>query len=130
MHGVLGKHRHLCCDQPLSVKFLEDKRSKGRLVSNQLLSVCNIMFLCQHLGMGRNLKSDPAYKPPPTLSTSTKHAKWGAYMRDTTVVPSMMKYVSTDSWQAMGDATQNKRKLLILNGLQHGSIIMGFHSVA
>jgi len=38
-----------------------------------------------------------------------------------------MMYVFTDSWQAMGDATQ---KLLIFNWLQHGSIIMGFHSVA
>jgi len=51
------------------------------------------MFLCQHLGMApeegaytRDKMSDPAYKPPPTLSTSAKVAKRGAYMRDTMVV--------------------------------------------
>jgi len=37
----------------------------------------------------------------------------------TIVVPSVMKYMSTDSWQAIGDATQSKRELLMLNGLQH-----------
>ena len=29
--------------------------------------------------------SDPAYKPPPVLLTSSKVAKRGVYMRDTTV---------------------------------------------
>jgi len=53
--------------------------------------VCNIMFLCQDLGMAQEEKaysrdkmSDPAYKPP-MLSTSVKVAKRGVYMRDTTV---------------------------------------------
>jgi len=32
-------------------EVLEDERSKGRPVLNQLLLVCNIMFLCQYLGM-------------------------------------------------------------------------------
>ena len=51
------------------------------------------MFLCQHLGVApeegaysRDKMSDLAYKPPPTLSTSAKVAKRGAYMRDTTVI--------------------------------------------
>jgi len=54
--------------------------------------VCNYMFLCQHLGVVpeegaylRDKMSDPAYKPPPTLLTSIKVAKQGAYMWDTTV---------------------------------------------
>jgi len=41
--------------------------------------------------------SDPAYKPPPTLSTSAKVAKRGAYMRDTMVPDeddSVLKYLS------------------------------------
>ena len=94
--GVLGKRPRLCCGQPLSVdldhEFLEDERSKGRSVSNQLLSVCNnYMFLCQPLGVApeegafsQDKISDPAYKPP-TLSTSAKVAKQGAYMQDAMV---------------------------------------------
>ena len=34
----------------------------------------------------RDKMSDPAYKPPPTFSTSAKVAKGGAYRRDTTVL--------------------------------------------
>ena len=51
-HGVLGKHRHLRCGQPLYL-------------------CCNIMFHGQHLGVtleegaySRDKMSDPAYKPP------------------------------------------------------------------
>ena len=56
------------------------------------------MFLCQHLGVApeegaysRDEISDPAYKPPPTLSTNAKVAKRGAHMRDTTVLLSSSK---------------------------------------
>jgi len=34
----------------------------------------------------RDKMSDPAYKPPPMLSTNVKVAKRGAYMWDTTVL--------------------------------------------
>ena len=60
------------CQLILSIKFLEDKRSEGRSVSNQLLqrSVI-IMFLCQHLGVAPeegvymwDKMSDPAYSLP------------------------------------------------------------------
>jgi len=38
------------CQSILTIEFLKDERSEGRYVSNQLVSVCNIV-LCQHLGM-------------------------------------------------------------------------------
>ena len=50
-------------------------------------------MLCQHLGVAteegaysQDKMSDPAYKPPPTISTSIKVSKGGAYMRDTMVI--------------------------------------------
>jgi len=80
---------HLC-QSILTIEFLEDERSEGRLVSNQLLSV-----LCQHLGVAPkegvyswDKMSDLAYKPPPTLSTNAKAAKRGAYMQDAAVLSS------------------------------------------
>ena len=54
---MLGKRRCLRCGQPLSVN-LDHRVSRARgmteLVARadqQLLSLCNIMFPCQHLGM-------------------------------------------------------------------------------
>ena len=59
------------CQSILTIEFLEDKRSKGRSVSNQLLKR-SVIFLCQHLGVAleeeaysRDKMSDPTYKPPP-----------------------------------------------------------------
>jgi len=49
------------------------------------------MFLCQHLGVAPEEgaysrdKSQIPHISPPTLSTRAKVAKWGAYIRDTTV---------------------------------------------
>jgi len=75
--GMLGKCRCLCCGQPLSVDL--DHRVSGAWgttesvarADRQLLSVCNIMFLYQHLGASpeegaysQDRMSDPAYKPP------------------------------------------------------------------
>jgi len=74
-----GQTRCLHCGQPLSVDL--DHRVSGawgtrttELVARadrQLLSVCNIMLLCQHLGVApeegvylRDKMSDPAYKLP------------------------------------------------------------------
>ena len=58
------------CQSILTIEFLEDKKSEGRLLSNQPRSVI-IMFLCQHLGVvseegeyTRDKMSDLAYKPP------------------------------------------------------------------
>ena len=58
------------CQSILTIEFLEDKKSEGRLLSNQPRSVI-IMFLCQHLGVApkegaysRDKMSDPTYKPP------------------------------------------------------------------
>ena len=89
---MLGKRRCLRCGQPLSVNLDHRVSELVARADRQLLSVCNIM-LCQHLGVAteegaylRDKLSDPAYKPPPTLSTSVKVAKEGAYMRDTTVL--------------------------------------------
>ena len=72
------KHRCLHCGQPLpvdlTIEFLglgDDRISSKGSADRQPLSVCNIMFLCQHLGMApeegaysRDKMSDPAYKPP------------------------------------------------------------------
>jgi len=87
---MLGKRRCLRCGQPL-LADLDHRVSElcdGRSVAS---IVCNM--LCQRLGVApeegaysRDKMSDPAYKPP-TLSTSVKVAKRGAYMRDTTVIP-------------------------------------------
>jgi len=103
---VLGK-RHLyavanLCQLILTIEFLEDERSEGRLVSNQLLSV-----LGQHLGMvpeegaySRDKISDLAYKPPPTLLTNAKVAKWGHICRTPwyylAVAEKLPVYVSLD----------------------------------
>ena len=68
--GVLGKRRCLHCGQPPSVSGGQEKR---RQISVELASVtvCNITFLCQHLGVAleegvylRDKMSDPAYEPP------------------------------------------------------------------
>jgi len=68
------------CQSIFTIEFLEDK--KRRQIGVELVSfpdlffatretVCNIMFLCQHVGMApeegvylRDKMSDPAYKPP------------------------------------------------------------------
>ena len=75
--GKLGKRHCLRCGQPLPVDL--DHRVSGARgttelgvrADRQLLSVCNIMFLCQHLRVApeegayaRDKMSDPAYKPP------------------------------------------------------------------
>ena len=104
--GMLGKHCCLRCGEPLSVDLdhrVSGARGTTELVARadrQLLSVCNIMFLCQHLGVApeegaymysRDKTSDPTYKPP-TLSTSAKVAKRGEYMWDTTVHVAQCNY--------------------------------------
>ena len=75
--GMLGKCRCLRGGQPLSVDLyhrVSEVWGTTELVvraDRQLLSVCNIMFLCQHLGVAqeegaysRDKISDPTYKPP------------------------------------------------------------------
>ena len=98
--GVLGKRHCLRCCQPLSVN-LDHRVSGGQEKRRQIgvepasVTVCNIMFLCQHLGVApeegaysREIKCQIPHISPPTLSTSAKVAKRGAYMRDTTVYSS------------------------------------------
>ena len=79
--AVYAVQVNLC--QWILTEFLEDERSEGRLMLNQLLSVCNVSQ-CQHLGVAPHIREikmpDPAYKPPPTFSTIAKVAKRGAYM--------------------------------------------------
>ena len=41
------------CQWILTIKFLEDERNEGRLVSNQLLSVCNNPMSASRRGTGR-----------------------------------------------------------------------------
>jgi len=90
-----GKRRCLRCDQPLSVDLghqVSGARGTTELearADRQLLLVCNIMFLCQHVGVAPEegthceIKCQILHISPPTLSTSAKVAKWGAYMQDT-----------------------------------------------
>ena len=57
------------------------------------------MFLCQHLGVAparkrgciREIRYQIPHISPPTLSTSAKVAKQGAYMRDATVCKMSLK---------------------------------------
>ena len=69
---------------PMVFEFLEDERSRGIPVSNQLLLVCNIMFLFQHLpeegAYLRDKMSDPPL-PSSTLLTGAKVAKRGHICR-------------------------------------------------
>ena len=79
--------------QPLSVDLDHRVSELVPRAERQLLSVCNtgnnVMSTSrrgtEEGAYSRDKMSDPAYKPPPTLSTSIKVAKGGAYMRDTTV---------------------------------------------
>ena len=78
------------CQSILTIEFLEDERSEGRLVSNQLL-----LSLCRHLGVApeeggiREIKCQiPHISPPYAFDYSDKVAKQGAYMRDATVYAS------------------------------------------
>ena len=75
------------CQPILTIEFLEEKRSEDRSMSNQLLleHECSYLNIPEEGAYTRDIISDPAYKPPPTFSTSAKVAKQGAYMRDTTV---------------------------------------------
>jgi len=102
-HGVLGKHRRLCCGQPLTVD-LNHRVSGGQEKQRQIgvepasVTVCNIMFLCQQLGMATeegayscDKMSDPAYKLPlhfrlaPLLQNMGKHAgHYGTLISTTT----------------------------------------------
>ena len=59
---------------------------------NQLLSVYNLMFLCQHLGVApeegvylRDKMSDPTYKPPPCFRLVLRLQNQGVYIWDATV---------------------------------------------
>ena len=75
--GVLGKRRRLRCGQPLSVDLDHQVSGLGQEKRRQIgvkpasVTVCNIIFLCQHLGVApeagaysQDKMSDPAYKPP------------------------------------------------------------------
>ena len=84
------------CLSVLTARYLSFWRKREVKVDScwtmRFLLVCNIlMFLCQHLGMAlqegvysQDKSQIPAYTPP-MLSTSTKVAKRGVYMWDTTV---------------------------------------------
>jgi len=59
------------CQSILTIEFPEDERSEGKSVSNQLLSVCNIMLPYQHLGVGLE---EGAYSRDKMSDQSPPHA--------------------------------------------------------
>ena len=86
--GVLGNATVFAvanlCKSILTIEFLEDERSEGRSMSNQLLSVCNICSYVNNLAWPWKRgcihdKCQILHISSPMLSTSAKVAKRGGY---------------------------------------------------